>query len=118
MIPLKDGTSWSALEYLRYLNGTEENGGPKDGQKAVIVPVGIAYCDKRKYRSRVVVQYVLILFFVVRFANDSYGKPITMDAYQEEFLSEVEGANKHAVKRLTRAIEVELLKTSVNAPDW
>jgi hypothetical protein len=56
MIPLKDGTSWSALEYLRYLEGTEENGGPKDGQKAVIIPVGIAYCDKRKYRSRVVVQ--------------------------------------------------------------
>ena len=62
MIPLKDGTSWSALEYLRYLGGTEESGGPKDGQKAVIVPVGIAYCDKRKYRSRVVVQYVILVY--------------------------------------------------------
>lgn len=60
MIPLKDGTAWSALEYLRYLNGTEENGGPKEGQAAVIVPVGVAYCDKKKYRSRVVVQYVIV----------------------------------------------------------
>ena len=60
MIPLKDGTAWSALEYLRYLNGTEENGGPQEGEPAVIVPVGIAYCDKRKYRSRVVVQYVIL----------------------------------------------------------
>lgn len=58
MIPLKDGTSWVALEYLRYLQGTEENAGPKKGKKAVIVPVSIAYCDKSKYRSRVVVQYV------------------------------------------------------------
>lgn len=56
MIPLKDGTSWVALEYLRYLQGTEENAGPKKGKKAVIVPVSIAYCDKSKYRSRVVVQ--------------------------------------------------------------
>jgi glycerol-3-phosphate O-acyltransferase/dihydroxyacetone phosphate acyltransferase len=56
MIPLKDGTAWSALEYLRYLGGTEENKGQKSGQKAVVIPVGIAYCDKRKYRSRVVVQ--------------------------------------------------------------
>jgi hypothetical protein len=41
-----------------------------------------------------------------------------MDAYKEEFMSEVEGANKHAVKRLTRTLEVELLKNSVNALDW
>jgi glycerol-3-phosphate O-acyltransferase/dihydroxyacetone phosphate acyltransferase len=41
-----------------------------------------------------------------------------MDAYEEEFMSDVAGANKHAVKRLTRTLEVELLKASVNAPDW
>jgi glycerol-3-phosphate O-acyltransferase/dihydroxyacetone phosphate acyltransferase len=56
MIALKDGTAWTALEYLRYLLGTEENGGPKPGKKAVIIPVGIAYVDKAKYRSRIVVQ--------------------------------------------------------------
>lgn len=56
MIPLKDGTSWAALEYVKYLNGTEENGGPKKGRKAVIIPVSLAYVDKTKYRSRVAVQ--------------------------------------------------------------
>lgn len=56
IIPLKDGTSWAALEYVRYLQGTEENKGAKKGKKAVVVPVGIAYVDKTKYRSRVVVQ--------------------------------------------------------------
>lgn len=40
MIPLKDGTSWATLEYAKYLKGTEENGGPKKGRKAVIVPIG------------------------------------------------------------------------------
>lgn len=55
IIALKDGTSWAALEYLRYLEGTEENGGPKDGRPAVVVPMGLAYVDKSKYRSRVAV---------------------------------------------------------------
>jgi glycerol-3-phosphate O-acyltransferase/dihydroxyacetone phosphate acyltransferase len=41
-----------------------------------------------------------------------------MDAYEKEFMSGEEGANKHAVKKLTRTIEVELLKMTVNAPDW
>lgn len=55
MIPLKDGTSWAALEYIRYLLGTEENKAAKKGKRAVVVPVGLAYVDKAKYRSRVVV---------------------------------------------------------------
>ena len=54
MIPLKDGVSWTALEYLVYLRGA--NGEPpKKGKPAIIIPVGIAYCDKAKYRSRVAV---------------------------------------------------------------
>ena len=56
MIPPKDGTSWAALEYLRYLEGTPENGGKKKGRKAVVVPVPLFYTDKSKFRSRVVVQ--------------------------------------------------------------
>ena len=52
MIPLKDGMSWAALEYILYLNGTEENGGPKKGKKCVILPVSLAYVDKSKYRSK------------------------------------------------------------------
>ena len=56
LIPLKDGTAYAALEYVRYLVGTEENKGAKSGKRAVVVPVGIAYVNKAKYRSRVVVQ--------------------------------------------------------------
>lgn len=41
-----------------------------------------------------------------------------MDAYIEQFLSDEEGAPRAAVKRLTRAIEVELMEATINAPDW
>lgn len=41
-----------------------------------------------------------------------------MDAYKEQFFSDVEGAPRAAVKRLTRAIESELLEATINAPDW
>lgn len=41
-----------------------------------------------------------------------------MDQYEPEFFSESEGDSKLAVKRLTRQIELEIRKASVNAPDW
>lgn len=102
LIPLKDGVSWAAMEYLAYLRGTEENKGAKDGRPAMIVPVGIAYCDKSKYRSRAVV---------------TYGPVIDPTQYADEFFSG-EGAKKAAVKKLTKAIELEMYKMTVNAPDW
>src|SRR5262245_52267695 len=48
----------------------------------------------------------------------SFGRPITMDAYKQQFMSRVEGAPRAAVKRLTKAIETELTEATVNAPDW
>ncbi|KAK8853284.1 hypothetical protein IAR55_003988 [Kwoniella newhampshirensis] len=103
LIPLKDGTSWAALEYVRYLQGTEENKGAKKGKKAIVIPVGIAYVDKTKYRSRVVVHY---------------GAPIYMEDYEADFMNEDDGAGKLAVKRLTSKIGLEFRKMTVNAPDW
>lgn len=41
-----------------------------------------------------------------------------MDAFVDEFFSDVEGASRTAVKRLTRTIETELVEATVNAPDW
>jgi glycerol-3-phosphate O-acyltransferase/dihydroxyacetone phosphate acyltransferase len=41
-----------------------------------------------------------------------------MDDYEEEFLSGEDGAAKKAVKRLTKKIELEMLKLTINAPDW
>ncbi len=63
MLPLRDGISWSALEYLKYLEGTggdarseKRERERKKGRKAMVVPVGITYIDKAKYRSSVIVQ--------------------------------------------------------------
>lgn len=103
LIPLKDGTSWAALEYLAYLRGTDANPGVKDGKPALVVPVGIAYCDKAKYRSRLAV---------------TYAPAISMDEYRDDFLSGDEAQRKAAVKRLTKRMELELHKMTVNAPDW
>ncbi len=65
MIALKDGVSWTALEYILYLLGSSEDNASssqkeqrRPGKKAVVVPVGVAYVDKTKYRSRTVVQSV------------------------------------------------------------
>lgn len=41
-----------------------------------------------------------------------------MEQYKEQFVSDVEGATRAAVKRLTRAIERQLIETTINAPDW
>jgi hypothetical protein len=48
----------------------------------------------------------------------TYCPPITTDRYEKEFLSGGDAAKKAAVKRLTRDIELELYKTTVNGPDW
>ena len=48
----------------------------------------------------------------------NYGKPIVVDDYMEEFLSEGEGAARSAAKRLTRDIENWLIRSTINAPDW
>lgn len=48
----------------------------------------------------------------------NYGKPIVVDDYMEEFLSEGEGAARSAAKRLTHDIENWLIKSTINAPDW
>jgi hypothetical protein len=41
-----------------------------------------------------------------------------MDEYEEQFLSSEEGASRLAVKSLTRRIELEMWKSTVNASDW
>ncbi|KAL0956984.1 hypothetical protein HGRIS_003085 [Hohenbuehelia grisea] len=99
IMQVKDGAAWSALEYAKWLQSHPDV--PQDD--VVIVPVSIVYTNKSKYRSSVVMEF---------------GTPITMKDYKEQFFSEVEGASRAAVKRLTRAIETELIQTTINAPDW
>ena len=48
----------------------------------------------------------------------SVGKPLKASDYAEEFLSGVEGAPRSAVKKLTQQIESDLIRATINAPDW
>ena len=48
----------------------------------------------------------------------SYGEPISMDVYEDDFLGEDEARRRLAAKRLTRRIEVAFRQMTVNAPDW
>lgn len=48
----------------------------------------------------------------------SFGEPISMKEYEAQFLSNVEGEPRAAVKRLTQRIEADLTRATINAPDW
>jgi glycerol-3-phosphate O-acyltransferase / dihydroxyacetone phosphate acyltransferase len=46
---VKDGASWAALEYMKWC---KEEGKDVQGAKEItVVPAGIVYTDKTKYRS-------------------------------------------------------------------
>ncbi|KAF8070166.1 glycerol-3-phosphate-acyltransferase [Lyophyllum atratum] len=100
IMQVKDGAAWAALEYAKW---KQENPGVAPPQDVIIIPAAIVYTDKSKYRSDVIIEF---------------GQPITLDSYKEQFFSSEEGAPRAAVKRLTRAIESELVEATVNAPDW
>ncbi|KAJ4490919.1 hypothetical protein J3R30DRAFT_155837 [Lentinula aciculospora] len=97
IMQIKDGAAWAALEYAKY---AQENPGI---QEVKIVPAAIVYTNKSKYRSSVIVEF---------------GQPISIDPYKEKFFSDIEGAPRAAAKQLSRDIETELTKRTVNAPDW
>jgi glycerol-3-phosphate O-acyltransferase / dihydroxyacetone phosphate acyltransferase len=117
IVQFKDGASWAVLEYMKWV---QEGSAPKSAKEALIVPVGITYTDKSKYRSSVVIEFVC--FYVFRPFLIShllrYGKPIHMEEYREQFMSAVEGEPRLAVKRLTHRIEQDMVELTVNAPDW
>ncbi|KZW01901.1 acyltransferase [Exidia glandulosa HHB12029] len=96
IMQVKDGAAWSALEYTKYLK-------EHPGNKLTLVPAAIVYTNKAKYRSSIIVEF---------------GPPIVLDELEAEFLSDGEGAAKHAVKQLTQQIEERLVEMSINAPDW
>ena len=50
--------------------------------------------------------------------DHSYGKPITMDAYAGDFINGDDTLRRATVKRLTKDIYVEMVKMTVNSPDW
>lgn len=46
-----------------------------------------------------------------------YGKPISLAPYIRRFILDEEGA-RSAIRDLTQQIERDLLKLTINAPDW
>ncbi|KAG8872500.1 hypothetical protein FRB97_007569 [Tulasnella sp. 331] len=101
IMQVKDGAAWAALEYTKWATGEE---GVKKGAKPLtLLPAGLVYTNKSKYRSSAVIEY---------------GKPIPLAALAEEFALDDTNSKKSAVKKLTKAIERDLFRMTINAEDW
>ncbi|RUP51230.1 glucose inhibited division protein A-domain-containing protein [Jimgerdemannia flammicorona] len=99
ILPMKDGLSWAAFEYAKKQSEGNILEGP--GREPIaIIPVGIVYTNKNKWRNDVIVEYA---------------KPIHIDSVM---LSGFIEDPKSAVKRLTARIVEECTRMTINAPDW
>lgn len=58
IMQVKDGVAWSALEYMKWNRIKERETGSQPAPDAVVIPVGIVYTDKSKYRSAAVIESV------------------------------------------------------------
>ncbi|KAJ7227169.1 hypothetical protein GGX14DRAFT_418425 [Mycena pura] len=91
------GAAWAALEFMR---------SQRDNSRSVIIiPVGIVYSDKSKFRSRVHIEY---------------GAPMDMASYIPSSLFETEDADAETamVKAVMKDVEAQLFNMTINAPDW
>ncbi|KAG0164686.1 hypothetical protein DFQ28_008366 [Apophysomyces sp. BC1034] len=96
----KDGTSFAALEYAKLVaDDPSPNSQGLLPKSASVLPVGIVYPEKSKYRSVAIVRY---------------GKPIKVDSYIPLYREDP----KKAAKQLTRDLEKSIESLTVNAPDW
>jgi glycerol-3-phosphate O-acyltransferase/dihydroxyacetone phosphate acyltransferase len=93
IMQVKDGASWSALEYMKW-----KEVHPK-AEDVYMVPAAIVYTNKSKYRSDVIVEF---------------GKPISVASYMEQFHAD----GRAAAKSLTSAVRASLTEMTINAPDW
>jgi len=50
IMQVKDGAAWAALEYAKW---AQENPGKTVDEEIQVIPVGIVYTNKSKYRSSV-----------------------------------------------------------------
>jgi glycerol-3-phosphate O-acyltransferase/dihydroxyacetone phosphate acyltransferase len=57
---VKDGVAWSALEYMKWTKDKARAGQSEPAQDLVVIPAGIVYTDKSKYRSSAIIELVLI----------------------------------------------------------
>ncbi|RHZ49022.1 hypothetical protein Glove_535g47 [Diversispora epigaea] len=106
LLEFKDGASWAALEYPAYLDEESKKSFNKENKKKQkepmftnIIPCGITYVQKSKYRSLVIV---------------AYGRQIQVEPYIKDF----EIDKRTTVKKLTKHIQTEMEKLTINAPNW
>ncbi|KAH8110195.1 hypothetical protein DFH11DRAFT_1514696 [Phellopilus nigrolimitatus] len=98
IVQVKQGAAQAALGFTRWAGELGVD------NKISIVPVGIVYTDKSRYRSRLYVRY---------------GKPIPLESYTDQFILSGNGEDeKEITQRLTAEIEKELVQLTINAPDW
>jgi len=90
LLALKDGVSWTKFDILDKTDGKMD---------IPIIPCGITYITKHKWRSQVVVHY---------------GAPV----YGTERLAEYREDPKKAVKKFTGELQKIMYSLTVNAPDW
>ncbi|KAI8336644.1 hypothetical protein BC941DRAFT_471176 [Chlamydoabsidia padenii] len=96
-LPFKDGLSWATFEYLTQQQTSNRSG---EVTQLPIIPVGITYTTKNKWRSDVVIEY---------------GEPVIVGS---DDLLNYQKDPKTAVKQLTQRIAEGVEKGTVNAPDW
>ncbi|TFK50350.1 hypothetical protein OE88DRAFT_1808699 [Heliocybe sulcata] len=102
IVQVKEGAAWAAVEYVRWSKGEGEGTGKGELR---IVPVGIVYTDKARFRSRVCVRY---------------GEPVDLSGYTERILSALASDEdlRSVVRELTMEIEERMVRLTINAPDW
>ena len=61
IVQVKDGASWAVLEYMKWV---QDGKAPKGAKEAPVVPVGITYTNKSKYRSSIVVELVNLWYSI------------------------------------------------------
>ncbi|KAJ1660431.1 hypothetical protein IWQ61_000648 [Dispira simplex] len=105
MLPLKDGTSWAALQYAVQLEDRQEEKLTTletldhERQQLQIVPTGITYTDKRRWRSGCIVMF---------------GEALDVQSYVADFRKD----ERQTVKTLTHDLTRAFRKLTINAPDW
>lgn len=65
IMQVKDGASWAALEYAKW--ATSEEGKRKNAQPLSVIPAGLVYTNKSKYRSCAIMEYVAVFAQGCRF---------------------------------------------------
>ncbi|EEB96780.1 hypothetical protein MPER_04026, partial [Moniliophthora perniciosa FA553] len=75
IMQVKDGAAWAALEYTKWVEEQRKLGKGDGLEDVLLVPAAIVYTNKSKYRSSVIMEF---------------GRPISMDSYKAQFLSNVE----------------------------